>query len=64
VLINLTLKINKNSLIRILGISAFSVLFITGIYNLVDGEYLEALGTFCLAISMFVFPQWYKKNQP
>ena len=53
---------NKKLLIRILGISAFSILIITGIYNLVNGEYLEALGTFCLTISMFVFPQWYKKN--
>jgi len=56
------LKVNKNLLIWILGISAFSILIITGIYNLVDGEYLEALGAFCLAISTFVFPQWYKKN--
>ncbi|MDC1048171.1 hypothetical protein OAQ80_01500 [Flavobacteriaceae bacterium] len=55
---------NKNILIRILGISAFSILIITGIYNLLNGEYLEALGTFSLAFSMFVFPQWYKKNQP
>ena len=55
---------NKKILIRIFGVSAFSILIITGIYNLVDREYLEALGTFCLAISMFVFPQWYKKSQP
>ena len=59
---NLTLKINKNLLIRILGISAFSILIIKSIYNLVDGEYLEAIGAFCLGVSTFVFPQWYKKN--
>jgi len=55
---------NKNILIRILGISAFSILIITSINNFIDGEYLEALGAFCLAISLFVFPQWYKKDQP
>tara|TARA_B100001059_G_scaffold221110_1_gene243745 strand:- start:135 stop:305 length:171 start_codon:yes stop_codon:yes gene_type:complete len=54
---------NKNILIRILGVSAFSIIIIAGIYNIVDGEYLEGIGAFCLAISMFVFPQWYKKNQ-
>jgi len=54
---------NKNILIRILGISAFLFLIITGIYDLVNGEYLDASVVFCLAISMFVFPQWYKKNQ-
>ena len=55
---------NKKILIQIFGVSTFSILIITGIYNLIDREYLEALGTFCLAISMFVFPQWYKKSQP
>ena len=52
---------NKNLWVRILGVSAFSIFIITSIYNLLDGEFLESLGAFCLAISMFVFPQWYKK---
>jgi hypothetical protein len=55
---------NKNILIRILGISAFSFFIIAGILSLIDGEYFEAIGLFSLAFSLFVFPQWYKKNQP
>ena len=52
---------NKNLLIRILGVSAFSF-FIAGILSLIDGEYFEAIGLFSLGVSPFVFPQWYKKN--
>ena len=53
---------NKNILIRILGVSAFSFFIIAGILSLIDGEYFEAIGLF--AFSLFAFPQWYKKNQP
>jgi len=51
---------DKNKLVKVLGFTTFSVLIIASIINLVDGEYFEALGCFCLALSLFVFPQWYK----
>ena len=47
---------DKNKLVKVLGFTAFSVLIIASIINLIDGEYFEALGCFCLALSLFVFP--------
>lgn len=54
---------NKNIFIRILGTTAFLIWIVAGVLSLIDGEYFDAIGLFCLGFSMFVFPQWYKKNQ-
>ena len=53
---------NKNIFIRILGTTAFLIWIVVGVLSLIDGEYFDAIGLFCLGFSMFVFPQWYKKN--
>ena len=57
---------NKNLLIRILGVSAVAVWIIAGIFSLMMGEYFEAIGLFSLGVLIFVtyvIPQWNKKNQ-
>ena len=56
------MKVDKNKLAKILGFTAFSVLIIASITNLLDGEYFDALGCFCIALSLFVFPQWYNNR--
>jgi len=56
------MKVDKNKLAKILGFTAFSVLIIASIINLLDGEYFDALGCFCIALSLFVFPQWYNNR--
>ena len=57
---------NKNLLIRILGVSAVAVHIISGIFSLMMGEYFAAIGVFTLGVLIFVtyvIPQWNKKNQ-
>ena len=53
---------DKKKLAKVLGFTTFSVLIIASIINLVDGEYFEALGCFCLALSLFFFSQWYNNR--
>ena len=57
---------NKNLLIRILGVSAVAVHIIPGIFSLMMGEYFAAIGVFTLGgliLFTYVIPQWNKKNQ-
>ena len=54
--------INKNKLIKILSFTTLSIFIIATINSLLDGEYFDAIGCFCLGYSLFVFPQLFKKR--
>ena len=45
---------NKNLLIRILGVSTVAVNIISGIFSLMMGEYFAATGVFTLGVLIFV----------